>query len=209
MKERPILFSAPMVRAILEDRKTQTRRVVNPQPEREPSEQNGAWYPSTTSKKKRHYADESHFRRGLPLDWSPYGATGDRLWVRETWAKHYCGLPGTHFKPHYRAELPDDHDAAMTANHAFGLMKWMSPIHMPRWASRITLEVVNVLVERLQQISEQDAKAEGVESVAEYAALWDSINGGGSWAENPWVWVVEFRAVPADLRVRQVPGGAA
>ena len=83
----------------------------------------------------------------------------------------------------------------MTANHAFGLMKWMSPIHMPRWASRITLEVVNVLVERLQQISEQDAKAEGVESVAEYAALWDSINGVGSWAENPWVWVLCFHRI--------------
>lgn len=179
MKERPILFSAPMVRAILEGRKTQTRRVIKPQPEShlDPDSVKGAW--------------ESGF-----IDVKcPYGQPGDRLWVRETFAWLPDGLNAdqNHGRYHYRA----DGDLAV---------KWQPSIHMPRIASRITLRIKDVRVERLQDISDADALAEGVDqtntSIRGYAAerfkrLWSSINGADSWHSNPWVWVIEFKKVEA------------
>jgi hypothetical protein len=211
MKERPILFSAEMVLAILDDRKTQTRRVV---------------------KLVNEY--------GLPLHYSrivdhpcPYGKVGDRLWVRETFqltepdgsvgdewigdtAIELDGIPkerpeslGYWIYLHYRADNPE-------------MCNWWRPsIFMPRWASRITLEIVGVRVERLQMISRDDAKAEGMSNVwkwdrernkkhpehfnrgqynpykANYSVLWDEINGKGAWDLNPWVWVIEFKRVEA------------
>ncbi len=190
MKERPILFSAPMVRAILAGTKTQTRRVV----------------------KDRHIGQIDTSKLPGPAGWSrpmPYGQPGDRLWVRETWA---CF--DSHVRPKsriaYRSDTPDGEMVRVDA-------PWKPSIHMPRWASRITLEVTGVRVERLQDISEADALAEGVEQVLKgrfriygretdgrdtdrsartsYCSLWESINGPGSWDANPWVWVIEFKRV--------------
>lgn len=166
MKMRPILFSGEMVRAILEGRKTQTRRVVKPQPA---------------------YVIDSVWV-------CPYGRPGDGLWVRETWA------------PNSQAGV-----FSYAADWAAGVKhvsRWRPSIHMPRAASRISLEVVGVRVERLREISEADALAEGCadsemvdgvpmwcSAVEKYMDLWEKINGEGSWAVNPWVWVVEFRRV--------------
>ena len=185
MKERPILFSAPMVRALLAGTKTQTRRIIKPQ----------------------HLAFFNQDAAAMLSDWNerplPYGQTGDRLWVRETFG-HF--ERNQHFKPgcnvYYRAD-----------GNCLELEPWRPSIHMPRWASRITLEITSVRVERLQDISEADAQAEGVTddgslvtdldgkdrggTIAAYATLWEVINGVGSWDDNPWVWVVSFkRAFP-------------
>ena len=188
MKERPILFSGPMVRAILEGRKTQTRRVV-----KEPYGLKALWFKAL----------------GRPaVSQCPYGQPGDRLWVRETWQ------PGT-WGPSYRADFTEE-----SARRC--LNPWKSCIHMPRRFSRITLEVTEVRVQRLQDISEEDAQAEGCHLTASmthgergpgakswvempkdgfkglFRELWDSINGqrqGCAWADNPWVWAVSFRRV--------------
>lgn len=189
MKERPILFSAPMIRAILAGLKTQTRRVVKPQPE-----------PGT----------DCPYHVGIGADRKarvcPYGAPGDRLWVRETGWERPVRTPqmmrnGADTWPRYVY----DADGFSEQEHA-DLKEWgfvrRPSIHMPRWASRITLEVVGVRVERLLDISRGDAMDEGCpfpnmaagdDPRQWYADLWQQINGPGSWALNPWVWVVEFR----------------
>jgi hypothetical protein len=178
VKEHPILMSAPMVRAILEGRKTMTRRVVMP-----------AVHLIATD--DRHAVTDSY---------CPYGAPGERLWVRETWC---CYTPELR-NPKYRADRHNDSG-----------WTWRPSIHMPRWASRLTLEVTAVRVERLKEISEEDARAEGVEQCEggyidamcgpsqgmeakqAFDSLWDSINAarGFGWSVNPWVWVVSFRRV--------------
>lgn len=203
MKERPILFSAPMVRALLAGTKTQTRRVMS---------EKHCW----------HFIEATG-----DLALCPYGRPGDRLWVRETWvpdppiddswastAWNGCGRTVS--------EIPERFHHPRFCNYAadwlHGPIRWTPSIHMPRWASRITLEVTDVRVERLQSISESDAIAEGIEIKFDgqgnpltfggtidalrphaareaYRALWESINGLGSWDANPWVWVVEFRRV--------------
>ena len=175
MKERPILFSGPMVRAILDGRKTQTRRVVKPQPD---------WIrPRVSDDGIAHGYCGSGPTDGIKC---PYGTVGDRLWVRESWAK--SGEVGD--ATEYRADNPDPIGA-----------KWRPSIHMPRWASRIDLEITGIRVERLQEISERDAMAEGCEyltnSVARsnFVKLWISINGQDSWSANPWVWVIEFKRI--------------
>jgi hypothetical protein len=185
MKERPILFSAPMVRAILAGTKTQTRRVMKPQPL---SVDGGV--PFGNAPKWAHAEPGSAVMR------CPYGKRGDRLWVRETWAYGIHALASSH-----------DEDgpfcyAATDSKMSRLCTKWRPSIHMPRHASRIKLEVTSVHVERLQDISEADALAEGVNSLPaetrlltprlDYVALWNAINGPGSWEANPWVWVVEF-----------------
>lgn len=197
-REHPILFSGPMARAILEGRKSVTRRVVKPQPV---VGDGGCWYPEPprkTAHRARHYANDAHLRKGLARDFCPYGTPGDRLWVRETWGKLDMGSVC------YRA----DDEPAVPADG-----RWRPSIHMPRWASRITLEVTEVRVQRLQEISEEDAKAEGVEAVPfckagrpdgmehveAFEGLWTDINGkrpGCSWDANPFVWVISFRRLP-------------
>lgn len=180
MTERPILFSAPMVRALLAGTKTQTRRVVK-RPER--------------------------YEGGLHncLHCCPYGEPGDRLWVRETWAPQVdCEVSAQRWTKlqAQHGPMPLLHFAADNEPGPW-ITKWRPSIHMPRWASRITLEVTEVRVERLQDISDADARAEGCVATSkwapnvrdDYAALWESINGAGSWAANPWVWVVAFRRV--------------
>ena len=199
MKERPILFSAPMVRAILEGRKTQTRRIVKPQP-----------YPW---KMEIHRGELFVLDGGWrPFCKVPFGCPGDRLWVRETWAME--GTDGSSNLPlQYRADR----------NDWLEVSKWKPSIFMPRWASRITLEIESVRVERLQEISAEDAIAEGTRiekgsgliggedcymmttnsgymrgplgAIEAYKDLWQSINGKGSWNLNPWVWVIQFKRV--------------
>lgn len=222
MRARPILFSAPMVRAILEGRKSQTRHLCKG-------------------------ARDLSCAADWPLDTCPYGIPGDRLWVRETWEqvhplqieegrysqKGYAGIPGpppVNYRAIYRAdgEYPPIYSLggepwpyrSLEPFERNGLQafvdhpRWTPSVHMPRWASRITLEITDVRVERLQDISEADALAEGIvhfgdggfvsdndgrhygaDPIESYAALWESINGADSWAANPWVWVIEFRRV--------------
>jgi hypothetical protein len=193
VKERPVIFSGPMVKAIIEDRKTQTRRVVKYSPF-EPNDEGLG----------RHIITHN-----IPC---PYGKPGDRLWCRETWRpQHPYDLPGQE-KPIYAADwTPEEFEQIY--GKTWG---WKPSIFMPRWASRITLEVVNVRVERLQEISEADAIAEGVYTneqalqklglpadtklqgtcVDKYRIVWESINGKKyPWASSPWVWVVEFKKV--------------
>ena len=212
-KERPILFSAPMVRALLSGEKTQTRRVVKLK--------NGQYIPPSKS------ADGPGWAQMLRS--CPYGQPGDRLWVRETfqyrgasydghgideseWFRCYgAGGAADNWDPDYpHGWWPTPHmnvkklDAA-DEQEGEGVTGWVTKripgIHMPRWASRITLEVTSVRVERLQDISEADAAAEGVHTDPDcpaydaYQALWEQINGKGSWDANPWVWVVEHKRI--------------
>lgn len=211
MRERPIQFSAPMVRAILSGAKTQTRRALRVQP------------PSNTGQVSTwHHPDpRPHYFAWVPTgdggaeisEWPPlpcpYGQPGDRLWVREShwWFKDEHDPVTGYFPPKLTAE-----DVEYRADGEKPGRVWRPSIHMPRWASRITLEVLSVRVERLQGISESDAMAEGADEAPTpmammysapevmrtryregYAQLWESIKGAGSWDENPWVWVVEFR----------------
>lgn len=201
VKERPILFSGEMVKAILEGRKTQTRRVVKPQPKwkfsgnyiREPvaSHVYGLWWVTVgfglaCGTKK--------------LGNSHYGKPGDRLWVRETWAADSSRLIYS-----YRAD--EQNSITRYTKKDYGGTGWKPSIHMPRWASRIMLEIVNVRVERVQDISEEDAKAEGAGYMVPLAKSnpnwiggfqygWDSIySKSNPWESNPWVWVIEFKVV--------------
>jgi hypothetical protein len=192
-KERPILFSAPMVRALLEGRKTQTRRVVKP---RKDINFGCLIYPNELAGEVNNGVMDN-------CPWSP----GDRLWVRETFAI----VPRTAYRCSEGVQQTlrpdDDHDAAIYRagwERSKSGFSWKPSIFMPRWASRITLEIVSVRVELLQDISENDAWGEGCEGFdddvtggksgySEYAELWESINGAGSWNKNPWVWVISFR----------------
>lgn len=205
MGEHPILFSGEMVRAILEGRKTQTRRII---PYREHLGHWKGWTPERTD----------HWVR-----MNPYGQIGDRLWVRETWRTD-ASLDRK--SPRLFTKWPVEYQSdgcrlehGAVYGHTDG--KWRPSIFMPRWASRLTLEITGVRVEQLQSISEVDAVAEGIEIVSgdynrddytgcwrDYAkkqhywnspidsfhSAWDLINGKrASWKSNPWVWIVEFR----------------
>lgn len=205
MKERPILFSAPMVRAILAGTKIQTRRILNPQPGVTVGKTPGTARLVELTKIRRHP------RAAIELDASgtrssriyrtPYGMPGDRLWVRETWADDAEAIYDTGRRDtYYRA------DPGSEENRLFNLdcgipHEWRPSIHMPRWRSRITLEITGVRVERLRAISFDDAIAEGwppgdaFDPVTWYSVLWRDINGAASWEANPWVWVIEFRRI--------------
>lgn len=232
--ERPILFSGFMVRAILEGRKTQTRRIVKPQPD--------------LSILKPSFRElQFEFRRmpvlgptHEPAEWGfcakhdkpncvpvygykcPYGLPGDRLWVRETWNIYdYCpgeyggqGEAGYPLRKIPGVDPGSGYCLEYAANGGDG--PWRPSIHMPRWASRINLDIVGIQVERLQDISDDDCEAEGIKQewtclnpgTGSYALgndvrddfrnLWDSINGkkpGCSWDSNPWLWVISFRRI--------------
>jgi hypothetical protein len=213
MKERPILFNGDMVRAILEGRKTQTRRIVK--------------LPIKCPDTGCELAGCE--LAGSPFDVTdrtcPYGHPGDRLWVRETWMpdpscdddawddeglSYYewsgCGSSISGIPKALCKVENVIHKASWDGQEMVG---WKPSIHMPRWASRITLEIVSVRVERLNEISEQDAADEGFDYLRGdgksdisgdvqrrwFRCLWESINGNGSWQQNPWVWVVEFKRV--------------
>lgn len=209
MKEHPIIFSAPMVRALLSGEKTQTRRVVklphsNPLGQWETllwgGQDGGRTKDGDTMPAQMAIG---HSRTGDIL-LCPYGQPGDRLWVRETFmdlqgtgVEHRPDPLGPLHRYAYQADTPPG-SRGDEARKEYGL-KWKPSIHMPRAASRITLEVTGVRVERLQDISEADAAAEGVHTdpacpaYDAYQALWEQINGKGSWDANPWVWVIDFR----------------
>lgn len=199
--EGPIIFKAPIVRAILTGTKTQMRRVIKNQY----FLIDGGGTPFT---QRWDEEEQIHWRKDLIC---PFGRPGDRLWVRETWAPcepKYCdGMTSEDFVVKsdnegraihllYRATEPrgfkwnDDPES-----------RWLPSIHMPRWASRITLEITDVRVERLQDISEEDARAEGLPITMDpyhghkaiFPVYWDSINRRAPWSSNPWVWVIEFK----------------
>jgi hypothetical protein len=220
MSERPILFSGPMIRALLDGRKTQTRRVVKAMageqskwltPEllgKVPSVEVGTWTCG--------FGVQLQHPQGGPLGWvrCPYGVRGDRLWVREAWAINhfeYCGsIPAT------RPQVDDEYFVFRATEDDPEIsheMPWRPSIHMPRWASRLTLEITEVRVQRLQDISDDDAEAEGIRepSLGEtawvgafgydrktcpaefgFAGLWADINGLSSYLANPWVWAISF-----------------
>lgn len=198
MKERPIIFRAEMVRSILAGRKTQTRRIVKP----------------------LHMATVDAEQFPI-LAMCPCGSPGDRLWVRETCRAEDIGDEGL-----CGVRYVADGQFMPIANTREASDRWVQlywyrdmegatvpPIHMPRWASRITLEITDVRVERLQDISEADAVAEGCKpirpelvqdgliarpgrsAVEEFRLVWEQIHGGGSWDANPFVWVVTFRRI--------------
>jgi hypothetical protein len=217
-RERPILFSAPMVRAILDGRKTQTRRLVTPGVGQE-------WLTPATIDKVCRFEPSVHGWWTMAVEGGhigsvrcPYGQPGDRLWVREGFAPvdgngHKCSpsaaafvvladgaqkyRDGAYFPP-----LPEYQQGV------FDGIKWRPSIHMPRWACRIVLEVTDVRIERLKSITEADARAEGVDPTewmggparesycAAFADLWNRINiKRAPWSSNPWVWVVSFKRV--------------
>ena len=204
MSYHPILFSALMVRAILDGSKTMTRRVMKIQPP--DASYQLAQCMSTTGRKRDegrlHWLKCEGVRvidgAGAYFD-CPYGHPGDRLWVRETFVPHLCfGLDEEII--HYRA------DSESCSIDGTTLKRWKPSIFMPRWASRITLEVVSVRVERVQDITHEDAIREGCKPHplqdsqtvnGDFETLWDSINAkrGLGWSQNPWVWVVEFRRI--------------
>ena len=221
MKERPILFSAPMVRAILEGRKTQTRRVVKPQPVIDRASGSVVVENRTVGMRSYLY---SWPIGAEPNDMfinerCPYGVPGDRLWVKETWRPFwhpelYCSVQyaadSSYRKPDFSDEDRGHRFADLCDRSGDNAEPWHPSIHMWRELSRLTLEVVSVRVERLQDINEEGAKAEGAEQlhVGEiqsgsyrdgFQDLWESINGAESWDVNPWVWVVEFRRVPQSV----------
>ena len=196
VKERPIIFSAPMVRALLEGRKSMTRRIVKPQPKEWAANSNGSWPIEWVGEK------------AVPLS-CPYGSPGDRLWVRET---HWINEEEAIVEYREEGEMPE---------HMQG-ERWRPSIHMPRWASRITLEITGVRVERVQDITPADCECEGItgktlaspvrglpyeeysngdgiiytEPRLAFRALWDSIHGDGAWERNEWVWVISFKVMP-------------
>ena len=189
MRERPILFSGPMVRALLAGTKTQTRRIAKPvkHPDLGNLYDAGAL---VLEREPQHVIDRA----------CPYGRPGDRLWVRETWAF------GIHALAAKRDEDGPFVYAADGTTHGRLCERWRPSIHMPRHACRLVLEIVGVRVERLQAISEADSCAEGIPSKGlqfydgrpatpkdAFESLWNEINGPAAWAANPWVWVVEFR----------------
>jgi hypothetical protein len=208
MKERGMLFSKPMVLALLDGSKTQTRRLIKVQPQvtEQRLRELGGWVEGLTLSEQVNAAWQHGF---IDVD-CPYGKSGDRIWVRETWRRiepGWCGC--SDFCPHmggakydYFATGSGDEDT-----------KWKPSIHMPRGASRIDLEITGVRVERLQNISKADAIAEGappshrsIDRISRefgykdfprswYAQLWDQINGAGSWDGNPWCWVIEFKRI--------------
>lgn len=251
MTDRPILFSAPMIRAILEGRKIVTRRIV-----KLPSDR-GEWVPSTNGGKTgrgelvAEHAVIWNLTTGTTIA-SPYGDMGDRLWVRETWGYRGCGWSNMRpsvedFYIEYQAD-----GSRRTFTHPRGFTQgiprepkrpkgqtdegrdaaldrywrqWRPSIFLPRWASRITLEITGIRVQRLHDISEEDARAEGAEPIGitfqndaagsprfveslggpyrdGFRILWAEINGADSWTANPWVWVVSFKRVAAELAGR-------
>ena len=212
VKELPIIMTAESVRGILDGRKSMTRRVIKPQPSEyvratvapqelagKPKKHSEPYFDAYAGGPYWCWWDEYDRQAG---DWikCPYGKPGDRLWVREAWADGSdFGAPERQ-KAFYRADRPRDPDD----------FTWKTPIFMPRWASRITLEITGASVERVQEIGLDDVLSEGIseQHSAEHAdeywrertgekfvELWDSINAkrGFGWDNNPWVWVISFK----------------
>ena len=199
MKETPIIFSTPMVRAILEGRKTMTRRVIKPQPDHGHKYVHGYILDSTNKQRKRgdvHFGDNKNFLEGNHCyRRCPYGQEGDLLWVRETWVESFTACL-TDPKQSYRS-VTYRADGQEYYNFSNEKIKWKPSIFMPKKYARIWLEIVNIRVERLKSLSPEDGIAEGVEHWSIFPSLWDSINGKKHpWSSNPWVFVIEFKPRP-------------
>ncbi|HCE5825676.1 TPA: hypothetical protein NHK69_002140 [Pseudomonas aeruginosa] len=225
MKERPILFTGPMVRAILEGRKTVTRRVMKYQPHEDASVTVGNYNITVVDRHGEQQPGPEAFgawwsdgERGCI---SPHGQPGDRLWVREAWAAdaQVDAIAPRDLSQGEPIWYPADFSVRQTGCSMISKGRGRPSIHMPRWASRILLEITSVRVERLQDITEDQAEAEGVERPenitnvdvwdgaerelfnamnqprARFRRLWSDINGSESWDANPWVWVIEFERV--------------
>lgn len=202
MKESPMIFNAEMVRAILDGRKTQTRRIVSDRHLNliDVGSQIGECYPLECG--IDHENSQSYYREHCP-----FGKPGDRIWVRETWARYNVDQDSHDMA--YRATTPEDWPEEG---------RWRPSIHMPRWASRITLEITGVGVQRLHSISPNDASREGLiklpatgryclnqgdqyfggashDAREVFSWLWEFIYGAESWQANPWVWVIEFKRI--------------
>lgn len=224
MTERGMIFNAEMVRAILDGRKTQTRRIMKLQPKPSKSRPGDFWFSSKKLESMVHVSDLApgnspiaDYHLFIQEHCCPFGAVGDRIWVRET----FCPVDDTQYggekwvdyraTPKFEASHPAGWDSAPNDAEA---LKWRPSIHMPRWASRILLEITDVRVERLNSISQEDAQAEGLELTGwrptysdpdsggevmtpydNFAELWSSIYGDESWKANPWVWVISFERV--------------
>lgn len=246
MKERGMIFNGEMTRAILDGRKTQTRRIMKLQPKPSKSRPGDFWFSSKKLESMVHVSDLApgnspiaDYHLFIQEHCCPFGAVGDRIWVRETWATlgnedgccvdwegNLCKGDERSAARIYRASceqrpgdyglwsIPDDaYWKPHTKEHKFE-GAWRPSIHMPRWASRILLEITDVRVERLNAISQEDAQAEGMELTGwrptysdpdsggevmtpydNFAELWSSIYGDESWKANPWVWVISFERV--------------
>lgn len=205
MTERGMIFNGEMVRAILDGKKTQTSRVMKPQPDPCPAPRGGHWWPSNVFKTMLHVEEEMQNGKGgwggLVGDACPFGDVDDRIWVRETWAEAGASAPDLKlYRANYPAHVPAHYENVPPAED----VRWTPSIHMPRWASRILLEITDVRVEQLNDISEEDARSEGISGSSArdvkeaYAALWRSIYGSDSWRANPWVWVIEFKRIEGD-----------
>jgi hypothetical protein len=234
MKERPIIFNTATVKAIIEGRKTQTRRLVKPQPKAFDGSGGGHWWRCTYVQSMVRVEEElqnptSEYYEGFIDEVNPFGKKGDRLWVRETFC--YGRID------EWDAEHPEDRRLYVDQDNAFiknqqsipkqwceennvdveGVV-WKPSIHMPRSAARILLEITKIRIERLNQISTQDAVQEGLLKLPAsgryvvnqgdqyfgaassnpcevFKWLWESIYGSNSWDFNPWVWVVEFNVI--------------
>lgn len=222
IKEHGILFSAPMVRAILAGQKSQTRRLLQAQS----AECADVWADNGDGTWSSGWRGDGGNLATLETVRAPHGPVGRRLWVRETWRTEelQSGQDGVRFAADdVFAPIDNTEGAAedwvIAHNNGARAAKWKPSIHMPRWASRITLEVTRVRVERVGDISEEDALAEGFADHAReppdedprevgyqehvpgafarerFADLWDEFNGAGSFAASPWVWVYDFRRV--------------
>lgn len=217
MKERGIIFSSEMVRAILDGRKTQMRRIMKPQPtpcdyvDERGKARGGHQWPSNIFRTMLHVEGELQNGdggwKGLVGDACPFGDVEDRIWVRETWQ---CGLCTESTFAYKATHKPSDLEEGWNEK-----IKWRPSSQMPRWASRILLEITGVRVERLQDINEEDAVAEGVAPLrggywkhyqpdwtqhqlsarGSFVTLWNSINGVDAWYKNPWMWVIEFKQI--------------
>jgi hypothetical protein len=241
-RERPILFSAPMVRAILAGTKTQTRRIVKP---RDVLNAGDPGDPAMLTRLARDYGSPiKSDQYGVSFDCDglrgvvsvpmrcPYGEPGDRLWVREAWQPIWADgverSPGYDEPEKWAVRFPATDSVIEYSHPDRGLTTACKPgIYLPRSLARITLEVTRVRVERLHDITEGDARSEGVEAMdgmfdevelcriaklagssyedarGWFAALWCQINGEDSWRANPWVWVVEFKRLEAAARLRE------
>ena len=242
MKERPILMSGPLVIATMEGRKTQTRRVVNPQPifgcdveglrRRFINEQDHIWICEVQRPDQDRWMPSEYYK-------CPYGVPGDRLWVREAWRpiEKRDGTDGVEYRCDgvFRPieNTGDAADAWLAVRRpeeqwpSRKPVKWRPSIHMPRWASRVLLEVTDIRVERVQDISVDDCFAEGIECphcpigggdgpcvdvFKEFGTLWDSINADRkdkdgnrllyAWGDNPWVWVIGYRVATEQERTK-------
>ncbi|WP_210526418.1 hypothetical protein [Pantoea ananatis] len=228
MKERPILLNAEMVRAVLDGRKTQTRRIIQSPAKnmqatgqkvidyREPGDK---WYGEHVFSMRNQSGTWCDYTKEQFLAKCPFGAVGDRLWVRESFYEHGHWQGGgydpedSYFVSDKQVLYPADGIQRPSERKRDDFWRSRPSIHMPRWASRITLEITGVRVERLQDISRSDAIAEGgpqshpsIDAVSQdygftdfsrswFGQTWWSIYGEESWQANPWVWVIEFKRV--------------